>query len=64
MQLDTGGAVVSVPAASPGQVHARDQENLIFTDQKTIDWLIYSFLHKILCCLRNLYKFEFSYYDL
>lgn len=47
MQLDTGGAVVSVPAASPGQVHAGDQENLIFTDQKAIDWLIIYFSHKV-----------------
>ena len=46
MQLGSGGAVIPLPAASPGQACVGDQENSIFTVQKAIDWLIH-FLQKI-----------------
>ena len=37
MQLGSGGAVIPLPAASPGQTCVGDQENSIFTVQKAID---------------------------
>ena len=37
-----GGAVIPLPTVSPGQAMLGDKENLIFTGQKVIDWLIYS----------------------
>ena len=40
MQLGSGGAVVLLPAAGPGNSPAGGPGNLIFTAQKAIDWLI------------------------
>ena len=43
MQLGSRGALILLLAVSPGQAMLGEQENSIFTAQKAIDSLIYSF---------------------
>ena len=47
MQMVSGGAVMLLPEAAPGQSHAGRPGNFFFfTGQKAIDWLIiYSFFY-------------------
>ena len=53
MQLGSGGAVIPLQQPVQGRTMLHDQENLIFTVQKTVDWLIiYSFF------TQNLVLFE------
>ena len=60
MQLVSGGTVIPLPAAGPGQSHAGVPGKFDFTAQKVIDWLIiYSFFMKNLVQSGEfLYKFE------
>ena len=48
MQLGSGGAVIPFLQRVQGRVMLGDQENLTFTNQKSVDWLIVdSFSRKI-----------------
>ena len=59
MQLGSGGAVIPLPTAGPGKSSAGGQENLIFTAQKAVDWLIFSlFMKNLLLSEEFLYKFK------
>ena len=40
MQLGSEEAKIPLPAPDPGQSHAGESGNWIFTAQKAIDWLI------------------------
>ena len=60
MQLGSGGAVIPLPTAGPGKSSAGGQENLIFTAQKAVDWLIIFslFMKNLLLSEEFLYKFK------
>ena len=61
MRLGSGGAVIPYPQRVQGRAMLGDQENLIFTTQKAVDWLIiYSFFtQNVVVSEEFLYKFEF-----
>ena len=60
MQLGSGGAVILLPQQAQGRAMLGDKENLIFTAQKAVDWLIInSFLMQNLVLSEEfLYKFK------
>ena len=60
MQLGSGGAVILLSWWAQGRAMLGDQENLIFTAQKAVDWLIiYSFfMQNLVLSEEFLYKFK------
>ena len=60
MQLGSGGAVILLPQQAQGRAMLGDKENLIFTAQKAVDWLIiYSFfMQNLVLSEEFLYKFK------
>ena len=60
MLLGSGGAVIPLQQPVQGRIILGDQENLIFTAQKAVDWLIiYSFFTQNLVLSEEfLCKFE------
>ena len=61
MQLGSGGAVILLPQQAQGRAMLGDKENLIFTAQKAVDWLIiYSFFmqNNLVLSEEFLYKFK------